>query len=131
MWLERFSAQSTQSTPSSTTPTRSYSPAPRRSIQLGPSTLPRRPGLSPRTSSLSVGSLGGSTESLPATARVPNGSNLKNELSSAPTPDIPDPVDVLESILGPLQKSSEDDGNVRDEIEGTPAALSEDIDFGG
>src|ERR1700761_7475041 len=103
MWLERFSAQSTQSTPSSTTPTRSYSPAPRRSIQLGPSTLPRRPGLSPRTSSLSVGSLGGSTESLPAAARVPNGSNLKNELADSVSPDVSDPLEVLQSLLGPLR----------------------------
>jgi hypothetical protein len=52
-------------------------------------------------------------------------------LSSAPTSDIPDPVDVLESILGPLQKSSEGDGNIRDGTEGTPATLPEDIDFGG
>ena len=131
MWLERFSNQSSQSTPSTTPPNRYHSPAPRRSIQLGPSTIPRRPGLSPRTSSLSVGSPGGSTESLPAAARVPNGSNLKNELSSAPTPDIPDPVDVLESILGPLQKGSEDNGNSLNGIEGTPATISEHVDFGG
>ena len=130
MWLERFSAQSSQSTPS-TTPNRSYSPAPRRSVQLGPSTLPRRPGLSPRTSSLSVGSLGGSTESLPSAARLPNGSNLKNELASSPTPDIPDPVDVLESILGPLRKEGPDHENASNGVGGTPPTLTEDIDFGG
>ena len=129
MWLERFSAQSSQSTPS-TTPNRSYSPAPRRSIQLGPSTLPRRPGLSPRTSSLSVGSLGGSTDSLPATARLPNGSNLKNELSSAPTPDVPDPIDVLESILGPVRKEASSHEDVSKGVSGTPPTLTEDIDFG-
>ena len=130
MWLERFSNQSSQSTPS-TTPNRYHSPAPRRSVQLGPSTLPRRPGLSPRTSSLSVGSLGGSTDSLPAAARVPNGSNLKNELSSAPTPDVSDPVDVLERLLGPLRKNGEGDrsGAVVDAY--APDSLTEDIDFGG
>ena len=131
MWRERFSAQSTQSSPSAT-PDRSYSPAPRRSVQLGPSTLPRRPGLSPRGSSTSVGSLYGSTESLPAAARLPNGSNLKNELGSSPTPDAPDPLGVLESILGPLRKDGEDNtGDKSNGVNDIDPSSGEDIEFGG
>ncbi|KAI7522242.1 putative GARP complex subunit, partial [Hortaea werneckii] len=131
MWLERFSGQSSQSTPSAS-PSRALSPGtPRRSVQLGPSTLPRRPGLNPRTSSLSVASLGASTESLPAAARIPNGTNLKNELASSPVGDVSDPVEVLESILGappPLQ-----DAEAKADIDAVekPAKIEEDIDFGG
>ena len=127
MWLERFSGQSGPSTAASS-PGRS-SPAPRRSIQLGPSTLPRRPGLSPRTSSLSVASLYNSTESLPSSAKVPNGSGLKNELSGSAAADVPDPVEVLESILGPLQQGEKENGTyVANE---RPTELLEDIDFSG
>ena len=127
MWLERFAGQSGPSTGAST-PGRS-SPAPRRSVQLGPSTLPRRPGLSPRTSSLSVASLYGSTESLPNAAKVPNGSGLKNELGGSPAVDVPDPVEVLSSILGPLGR--EEEANGIHEFKERPAELVEDIDFGG
>ncbi|KAI7110736.1 hypothetical protein KC324_g20014, partial [Hortaea werneckii] len=131
MWLERFSGQSSHSTPSAS-PSRALSPGtPRRSVQLGPSTLPRRPGLNPRTSSLSVASLDASTESLPAAARIPNGTNLKNELASSPVGDVSDPVEVLESILGappPLQ-----DAEAKADIDAVekPAKIEEDINFGG
>lgn len=127
MWLERFAGQSGPSTGAST-PGRS-SPAPRRSIQLGPSTLPRRPGLSPRTSSLSVASLYGSTESLPSAARVPTGSGLKQELAGTSAADAPDPVEVLGSILGPLEQ----DGTTHGAGHGDerPSELFEDIDFNG
>jgi vacuolar protein sorting-associated protein 52 len=128
MWLERFSGQSSQTSPSNT-PNRSYSPAPRRSIQLGPSTLPRRPGLSPRTSSLSAASLTGSTESLPGAARLPNGSSLKHELASSPTPDVPDPLDVLQRILG-AEHDDEDRTNGLVVNGEKPAHVVDDIDFG-
>lgn len=114
MWLERFSGQSAQSSPGGGTPTRSYSPAPRRSFQLGPSTLPRRPGLPSRTTSLSVASLGGSTDSLPAAARVPNGSNLRRDLASSPAAGVQDPEDTLKSILGPLRSTLEDSDEAAD-----------------
>lgn len=78
-----------------------------------------------------MGSLGGSTESLPAAARLPNGSNLKNELGSSPTPDVPDPVEVLESILGPLHKEPGVTANGSIEHGDRPAVLVEDVDFGG
>ncbi|KAH9844958.1 Vps52 / Sac2 family [Teratosphaeria destructans] len=112
MWLERFSGQTTPA--ASSTPNRGSSPAPRRSIQLGSGQLSRRPGLNPRTSSLSVASLSTSTESLPAAARVPNGTTLKSELAGGSRAG-PDPDDVLTSILGPLvsEKASEEADGVR------------------
>ncbi|KAK4632039.1 Vacuolar protein sorting-associated protein 52 B [Fulvia fulva] len=129
MWLDRFSVQSREPTPSPTpTSTRSFSPAPRRSTPLGPSTLQRRPGLQPRSSSLSLASVAGSTDSLPATARVPNGSNLKNQLSQQTAPaDGPDPLTVLQGIIGPTRKPENDDLA----LEGLDTtALAQQIDFG-
>ena len=124
LWLNRFTDQATSREPTpSATPNRISSPAPRRSIQLGPSTsLPRRPGIQPRTSSLSVTSLAGSAESLPATARIPNGTSLKGQLAGSA--DVPDPLDVLASILGPISSNGTADG-VEDYVE-----IADDIDFG-
>lgn len=127
MWLERFSGQSSQSTPSGS-PNRAFSPAPRRSVQLGPSTLPRRPGLSPRTSSLSVASFGSSTDSSPAAARIPNGTSLKNELGTSPVADVVDPIGVLQDILGPLPKG-ETGGTNGVHVE-RPSEFAQNIDFG-
>ncbi|KAF2861600.1 Vps52-domain-containing protein [Piedraia hortae CBS 480.64] len=104
MWLERLSGQSSQPTPLGAPAPRTLSPAPRRSAQLGPSTLPRRPGLGPRTSSL-TGLSAGSVESLPPATRLPAGTSLKNEISSSPGLSAPDPMDVLHRILGPEYKS--------------------------
>jgi len=130
MWLEHFSRQS-QSTPSAT-PNRALSPAPRRSVQLGPSTLPRRPGLAPRTSSLSVAGLGAiSTESLPAAARIPNGTNLRNELASSPAGDVSDPLEILQSILGSLPNGDKESADGDHAESGKLAVLEEDVDFGG
>ncbi|OTA30450.1 hypothetical protein BTJ68_10100 [Hortaea werneckii EXF-2000] len=131
MWLERFSGQSSQSTPSAS-PSRALSPGtPRRSVQLGPSTLPRRPGLNPRTSSLSVASLGASTESLPAAARIPNGTNLKNELASSPVGDVSDPVEILETILGAPPPGQDAEAKAGIDAVERPAKIEEDIDFNG
>lgn len=70
-----------------------------------------------------------STESLPSTARLPNGSNLRNELAGSQTADAPDPVEVLERILGPLSKEDvQSNGHISN---GRPNALAEDVDFGG
>ncbi|KAF2212978.1 hypothetical protein CERZMDRAFT_96653 [Cercospora zeae-maydis SCOH1-5] len=125
LWLNRFTdpSSSRESTPAPPA-NRTSSPAPRRGIQLGPSTsLPRRPGIQPRSSSLSVSSLAGSTDSLPATARVPNGTNLKSQLAAGPAPDVPDPADVLARILGSIEDAEEDNGN---DYEATAA----NIEFG-
>lgn len=128
--MHLFSGQSSQSTPSAT-PNRSFSPAPNRSIQLGPSTIPRRPGLNQRTSSLSAASLASSTESLPSTARLTNGSSLKNELASSLTQDGPSPVDILRDILGPLRNEDPTDGTNGDHADGRPITLTEKVEFNG
>lgn len=130
MWLERFSGQSAQSSPGGSPNNRPYSPSPRKSFQLGPSTIPRRPGLPSRTTSLSVASLSGSTDSLPVAARVPGASNLRRDLASSPAADVQDPVDVLESILGPL--SAKDHGAEKETTTSAAvsSALNDDIDFG-
>ncbi|KAF2722951.1 putative GARP complex subunit [Polychaeton citri CBS 116435] len=127
MWLERFSG-----TTPSRNPDRTDSPAPRRSIQLGPSTLSRRPGLNPRTSSLSVASLSGSTDSLPATARIPNGSNLKAELANPPAAGVSDPLDVLSNVLGSVLTDGPDAqyGQPTGAMQVRPTTLLDDIDFG-
>jgi hypothetical protein len=119
MWLERFSTQSRDPTPAAT-PNRAFSPAPRR-----PTAQLRRPGIQPRSSSLSVASLAGSTDSLPATARVSNGSNLREQLAGSAA-DVANPLDVLESIIGPL-KQSDEGGNPRGLDYATVAA---GVDFG-
>ncbi|KAK4955933.1 Vacuolar protein sorting-associated protein 52 [Elasticomyces elasticus] len=124
MWLERFSGQSSQSTPTNT-PDRLSSPAPRRSVQLGPSTaLPRRPGLAPRTSSLSASTFGGSSVNLPSAARVTNGTSLKHELASAPGSGVADPFEVLKGILGTGSSAQQDDANGVEKD-------AEEIDFDG
>ena len=131
MWLERFSTQSGQSTPSADSPSRPYSPAPRKSFQLSPNSIPRRPGLPSRTTSLSVASLGGSTDSLPGAARIPGPSNLRRDLAGSPAVDVQNPVDVLDRILGPLQVKGQDarggGGGDNANVPGTP---EQDIDFG-
>ncbi|PPJ58870.1 hypothetical protein CBER1_04437 [Cercospora berteroae] len=125
LWLNRFTDTSSSREPTPSPPTnRTSSPVPRRGIQLGPSTsLPRRPGIQPRSSSLSVSSLAGSTDSLPAATRVPNGANLKSQLAAGPAPDVSDPIDVLARILGSTEDVGEDNGN---DYEATAA----DIEFG-
>jgi hypothetical protein len=131
MWLERFSTQSGQSTPSAGSPSRPYSPAPRKSFQLSPNSIPRRPGLPSRTTSLSVASLGGSTDSLPGAARIPGPSDLRRDLAGSPAVDVQNPVDVLDRILGPLQVKGQDarggGGGDNANVPGTP---EQDIDFG-
>ncbi|SMQ54753.1 unnamed protein product [Zymoseptoria tritici ST99CH_3D7] len=123
IWLERFSAPSREQT-TSPNPNRPH-PASRRSVQLGPSTLPRRPGLQPRSSSLSVASLIGSTESLPSSARVPSGSNLREQLAGSAN-EVADPLAVLEQILGPSRSQGEDGETIEDRV-----AIADGIDLGG
>ena len=60
---------------------------------------------------------------------MPNGSGLKNELAGSPAVDVPDPVDVLESILGPLQQDEQTNGTHA--ASERPTELLEDIDFNG
>ena len=123
MWLDRFSAHST---PAGTPPPqgRAYSPAPRRP------TRPSAPGLPPRSSSLTLLTPASSSSSLPSTARLPNGSARRPPNHGAP-PDVPDPVQVLESILGaPLRTRATASAGVSEE-RSKPEEVVQDIDFGG
>jgi hypothetical protein len=126
MWAER---RSSQSTPNTTPPhSRPYSPATRRP---GPGPLPPRPSIHPRSSSLSLASTpNASFTHLPTTARLINGSSLRNELRN-PTPDnVPDPLHVLEAIIGAPLKVKTANGETQGDGQ-RPAELLEDIDFGG
>ena len=94
MLRDRFS---THSTPSASPPPngRTYSPAPpRTSSRLA--NPAQRPGLSRQSSAFSFAN--GSNTSLSSAARPPNGSPLKRS-KEAPQ-DVPDPLQVLRSILG-------------------------------
>jgi hypothetical protein len=130
MWgLDRLSSYST---PTGTPPRRdSYSPAPRRGYPArGPSPLPARPGLVPRTTSLSLISPTGSTTNLPAGARAPNGGPRRR-----PTGGLhhgPDPVQVLASIMGGLPRKPLAGDREKDEyIPQKPEVMVDVINFGG
>ena len=129
MWLDRFSANPPP-TGSPPPQQRSFSPGPRRPNLLGHGVTPR-PGFSPRSSSLNVsGKFNSSTTSLNS-ARLPNGSGLKQQIT--PPPDSTDPLKVLEEIVGkPLHES---DGEHEPSQNGArlerPAELAEDINFSG
>jgi hypothetical protein len=121
MWLDRLSGHSTPAaTPSASPPppvNRSYSPAARRPSHLGPASAAQRPVFNPRSSSLSLHS-NDSTTSLLASSRRLNGSGLKQSVMVA---DAPDPLGVLEKLLG-----SEGKGVLKSQANGDNAA---DDDF--
>lgn len=130
MWgLDRLSAYST---PSGTPPPRrdSYSPAPRRGYPpLGPGPLPPRPGLNPRSSSLSLVSPNSSSTSLANAGRPPNGAPRRRPTGAYT--NSPDPLHVLESIMGgPSRKPIIANGGAKDAIPQKPHAVDSDIDFG-
>ncbi|KAL1599862.1 Vacuolar protein sorting-associated protein 52 [Paraconiothyrium brasiliense] len=132
MWgLDRISGHST---PSGTPPPRrdSYSPAPRRLHPTDrPAPLPLRPGLNPRSSSLSLISPLSSTTSLPSTANIPNGSGRRRPPGGV-LPNVPDPVQVLESIMGgPPRNPPPLQANGIGVIPEKPEELEISIDFGG
>jgi hypothetical protein len=132
MWgLDRLSASST---PSGTPPPRrdSYSPAPRRGYPAsGPGPLPIRPGLQPRSSSLSLASASNSTTSLPGTARIPNGGSRRQPTRGASHRG-PDPVQILASIMGGLpRKPLTGDDEKTGAVPQKPEEVIEHVDFGG
>ncbi|KAI0575252.1 Vps52 / Sac2 family protein [Pyrenophora tritici-repentis] len=130
MWgLDRLSSYST---PTGTPPPRrdSYSPAPRRGYPAP--AQPVRPGLTPRSSSLTpLVSPNASSTSLASSARMPNGGPRRRP-TVGPPPNIPDPVHVLESIMGgPPRSLAATNGNASGNIMGRPEEVDEDISFGG
>ena len=130
MFLDRLSGHPTPS--ASPAPSqRSYSPAPRRQLSSGLSRSSLERPVNRRTSSLNslVSRANSSTGSLPGTARLTNGSSLRQ--STVVPPNVDDPVDVLEKIVGvPLEREGGDDGEEQEATE-RPNELLEDIEFGG
>ncbi|KAH8681026.1 Sac2 family-domain-containing protein [Xylariales sp. PMI_506] len=98
MWLDRFAGQS--GSPASSQPgSRPYSPAPPRRTTSGQGpyiTSQQRPGVTPRSSSLSLVS-NDSSSSLLASSRRANGSTLKQSTTAYSGPD---PLIVLNKLLG-------------------------------
>lgn len=135
MWLDRLSGHSTPAVTPSVTPApttnRAYSPAPRRTTShLGPASAAQRPGFNPRSSSLSVHS-NDSTTSLLASSRRPNGSGLKQSLAVL---DAPNPLSVLEKLLGNDEKKVSETGAPDVVVNGTKVSGEEDefeLDFDG
>ncbi|KAI8946191.1 Vps52-domain-containing protein [Xylaria longipes] len=130
MWLDRLAGQS-PSPASSQPPSRAYSPAPPRSSSgLGPYlTSQQRPGITPRSSSLSLASADSSTSSLLASSRRATGSNLKQTTTTYTGPD---PVDILAALLG---GGSQDSPSASDLSQNpttsiTPEDLNAVFDFG-
>ena len=131
MWLDRFSGHPTPTHSPPPPLNRSHSPAPQRGpSQLGPG-VPIRPGYGPRTSSLTLGSRATISTSSVNSQRLPNGSALKREVT--PPADFPNPLEVLERIVGrQLQRQDDPIGHEieQEQIE-KPSELVVDVDFGG
>ncbi|KAI1172718.1 Vps52-domain-containing protein [Nemania sp. FL0916] len=107
MWLDRLAGQSpsqsqsqsqSQSPAASQPPSRTYSPAPARTASnLGPYlTSQQRPGITPRSSSLSLASADSSASTLLAASQRANGSALRQTTTAYAGPD---PVDILATLL--------------------------------
>ncbi|KAL2061710.1 hypothetical protein VTL71DRAFT_7088 [Oculimacula yallundae] len=104
----------------------SYAPAPRRPSHLGPASAVQRPGFSPRSSSLSINSNDSTTSLL--SSRRPNGSGLKR---SATVADAPDPLVVLEKLLGSEGNESLQDSHVTGNGDASMNDFESEMDFEG
>lgn len=121
MWaLDRLSSHNASQP--SLPPSRSFSPAPRRS-NLGPA----RPPYNPRDSHLSLVSANSSHHSLPANARIPN---VKRQTAVAPPPEVEDPLAALERIVG-KKLDSAPAPDLNEEPLRKPETLLADISFEG
>lgn len=131
MWgLDRLSSHSTfPGTPPSRS--ESYSPAPRRGYPApGLGSLPMRPDLNPRSTSLSLISPTDSSTSLPATARLPHGGPRRRPTGGGLS-NVPDPVQVLVSIMGGRpRKPITSNGDGAGALQQKPEEVVVDIDFG-
>ncbi|EFR00068.1 vacuolar protein sorting-associated protein 52 [Nannizzia gypsea CBS 118893] len=128
MWPDRGAAGQGGPVASASTSSLPYSPA-RRQSQLSSANKTGRPSFSPRSSSLSFSPTpNASTTSLPGTARAVNGlsrlppSGMRNQ-------SYPDPVDVLNGIIGQRHPNSTSDYVTASPPE-KPEVLCENIDFG-
>ncbi|KAI0158428.1 Sac2 family protein [Pestalotiopsis sp. NC0098] len=128
MWLDRLAGQQSASPSSSQPGSRGYSPAPGRRTPsgLGPylTSSSQRPGLTPRSSSVSLISNDSSTSSLLAASRRANGSALKQSTTAYAGPD---PTEVLDKILG----QGLGDGSEQSASTITQDDLEQPFDFGG
>lgn len=127
MWLDRFSGNSSPA--GASTPTRSYSPLPRKGSHLAP--IQRIGlGLHQTRSSTSLDlSTNASTTSLPSPTRLVNGSALRYE--QKPPPDVIDPLKVLRSILGIPDEDGAVTGGTQTSTEHNVATNDVVVDFGG
>ncbi|KAI8628268.1 Vps52-domain-containing protein [Xylariaceae sp. FL1651] len=130
MWLDRLAGQSPS--PASSQPgSRAYSPAPRRTASgLGPYlTSQQRPGITPRSSSLSLASVDSSASSLLASRRA-TGSTLRQSTTAYIGPD---PVDVLAGLLNgsTIESNSTPDSDRDPTSLITLEDLRAEFDFGG
>src|ERR1700760_1377520 len=107
------------------------SPLPRRPTNPGPGPLPPRPGVNPRSSSLSLASTpSASVTNVASTLRTTNASSLRHELRADAVPQHSvDPLRALEQILG-TSLEKEPSRNALTE-ENAPEGLDEPIDFQG
>ncbi|GAP82949.1 putative vps52 sac2 family protein [Rosellinia necatrix] len=130
MWLDRLAGQTPSPAPSQP-PSRAYSPAPpRASGGPGPYlTSQQRPGLTARSSSLSLASADSSTSSLLASSRRAAGSNLRQTVTAYTGPD---PVDILAAVLdGTPPRSASTNNQSQNPITSiTPEDLNAVFDFG-
>ena len=121
MWsLDRFSAHSTPAASGRS------SPAPRRSLQV------QRPGLAPRSSSLSLLS-NPSSSNLPTAARTSVTSGLKNQIYAAAPEDVEDPLVAFERLIASTLHTIRVPENGRQDDEKNmekPVDVVETIDFG-
>ncbi|OJJ47726.1 hypothetical protein ASPZODRAFT_15175 [Penicilliopsis zonata CBS 506.65] len=134
MWLDRISGHSNP--PRAPFSGRSYSPAPPRKSSFLPPGSQARSGAGPQNSTWSLSSTpNDSTTSLPGTAaRGTNVLALKQGLTRSRPSDTPDPLVVLNSILGKPSNdkpSSLDDTASPAPLETKPSRLVREIDFNG
>ncbi|EZF74707.1 hypothetical protein H105_03594 [Trichophyton soudanense CBS 452.61] len=130
MWPDRGAAGQGGPVASASTGSLPYSPA-RRQSQLSAANKPGRPSFSPRSSSLSFSPTpNASTTSLPGAARAAANGLSRQPSSAMRNQSYPDPVDVLNGIIGQRRSSSTSGDETASPLE-KPDVLCENIDFGG
>ncbi|OAL64526.1 Vps52/Sac2 family protein [Trichophyton rubrum] len=130
MWPDRGAAGQGGPVASASTGSLPYSPA-RRQSQLSAANKPGRPSFSPRSSSLSFSPTpNASTTSLPGAARAAANGFSRQPSSAMRNQSYPDPVDVLNGIIGQRRSSSTSGDETASPLE-KPDVLCENIDFGG